>query len=437
MSIIRAVPKISQNFFRDIDFTDNRLLVELLEDSIIREIVAYRLRLADKTLCEKFDKTFIPKFISEDLMADFKEWIYVRVNKLNNFEINKFLSLSLEQFNTHKPENRKAELEWLYHFLYFYPHLAEDQKLSKYDKDLLFHTYRSYERCFNSFKSVTKKALTDFKAGLIGGNATFQTIPPDAQKKEKILLRDYKIFIKHLAYNSPNKVDVVTFKYYIDEDIDYLKKEILDNLIRISKEEKVEYLSRLKYEIESFQKNVWASQDDIKPWLDKYEIKIEDVITSKDFENDLYLLLCNEPTAQYEAAVDNCNKENEKAIAIFYNYYYGQALRQVIGYIEEHEAKINPSAKPNTSDYKSKTKLTVPQLAYLLRVLNNNTILDIANKTEFFKFIAEHCQTVGSDKISWQSLKNKFDTPDIKAVEFWDEKFLHLRQSTQSDMEKL
>jgi len=416
---------------------DERLLVELLEKRLIQEVIEYRHTLDECWETEKFDKTFIPKFISETLMAEFKEWIYSRVNKLNNFEINKFLSLSIEQFNTHKPENRRAVLEKLYHELYWFPNVMKDKKLSQYDKSFLYHALRVYERFFNSYKTVTEKALIDFKAGIIGSSSAFQSVPPAEQQKEKVNFRDFKNFLKHLEYNYPYKIDVITFKYFMRDDIDYLKKEILENFININTEEKIAYLDRIKYEIETYQKHVWATYENIKVWLDKYEITEDEIFSHQKFSNELYRLLSDEPPTFKETFEPDYNKDTEQIQSVFYNYYYGQALKQILDYIAVHEAKINPLRQSKQPQYKIKTKLTVPQLAYLFRALNDNKLIDVTNKTELFKFIAEAFQTKGSDDLSWNNIKNKFDTPEFKAVEFWDEKFLHLRQSTLKDKENI
>jgi len=419
------------------EFTNDRFLVELLEYRLIQETVKYRHTLDECWETEKYDKSYFSKFISETLMAEFKEWIYSRVNKLNNFEINKFLSLSIEQFNTHKPDNRKKALEEMYHLVYWYPNAVPDKKLSPYDKNFLYAAIRAYERFYSTFQNVAEKTLIDFKAGLIGANTTFQSVSPSEQTKEKISFRDFKNFLKHLEYNYPYKIDVMTFKYFMRDVIDYLKKEILENFINITTEEKIAYLDRIRYEIETYKKNVWATYDDIKIWLEKYNITEEEIFSHQKFSNELYRLLSEEPPTFKETFEPDFNKDTEQVQSSFYNYYYGQALIQILDYITEHEAKINPLNQTKQPQYKMKTKLTVPQLSYLFRALNDNKLIDITNKTDLFKFIADSFQTKASDDISWQSVKNKFDTPEFKAVEFWDEKFLHLRQSTIKDKENI
>jgi len=409
---------------------EDKYLVELLEQRLVQEVVNYRHTLDENWETEKYDKSYFPIFFSETLMAEFKEWIYSKVNKLNNFEINKFLSLSLEQFKTHKPDYRKQEIEKMYHLIFWYPNVMPDNKLSLYDKNFLSSALRSYDRYFNTYLSITEKMLIDFKAGLIGSNATFQSVPPSEQTKEKIAFRDFKVFLKHLEFNYPYKIDVITFKYFLRDDIEYLKKEILENFLNINHEEKIAYINRIKYEIESLQKNVWANYNDIEKWFNKYEISEEEIFTHQNFSNELYRLLSIEPPTFRETFEPDYNIDTEDVQKSFYNYYYGQSINTILDFISEHEIKLNPSAQTNLSKQKIKTNLSVPQLACLFRALLDNKIIDIPVKANLYRFISESFESKGTLEISTKKIKNLFEDPDLKEFEFWDEKFLKLKQYT-------
>lgn len=412
---------------------DDRLLVELLESRLAQEAAVYRKRIDQSKGAEKHDKTYFTKFVSETLISEFKKWIYLRVNKLNNFEINKFLTLSIDQFNSFKPESRKSKIEKLYIIELWHPETAPNNKLSKYEKSFLQTAIRPYERFFSTFLSITEKALIDFKAGIIGVSTTFQSVPPSEQNKDKISFRDFKNFLSHLEYNYPYRVDVISFKYNIAEDVDYLKKEILNNFISISTEEKIAYLDRLKYELETFTAYANTKEEDIKVFLYKYNITEDEIFSHKKIDNDLYNILSNEPPSFSETSAPEYNQDTAVAQTTFYNYYYGCAINQILEYIAEHEAKVSAALNPVKPYAKIKTNLSVSQLAFMFRALFDNKIIPASNKTELFKTIAEVFQTKGKDDPSKNSIKNKFDTPDTNAVEFWDEKFLHLKQYTHKN----
>ena len=85
---------------------------------------------------------------------------------------------------------------------------------------------------------------------------------------------------------------------------------------------------------------------------------------------------------------------------------------------------------------KIKTKLSVPQLAYLFRCLvDEKGILNEKNKASLFRKISAGYISTRQDNISPGSISNKFSMPDPNAIDFWDEKFTHLKQLARNDAE--
>lgn len=83
---------------------------------------------------------------------------------------------------------------------------------------------------------------------------------------------------------------------------------------------------------------------------------------------------------------------------------------------------------------KLKSNLSVPQIAYLLRCFEKEKdIINIPNKSELFRKIASSISSANQDNISPDSLKNKFNMPDDKAIEYWIEKFTHFLQFAKKE----
>ena len=80
----------------------------------------------------------------------------------------------------------------------------------------------------------------------------------------------------------------------------------------------------------------------------------------------------------------------------------------------------------NDGGQKCPTNLTVAQLANLLRILNDDKILQIGNKTAFVKMIANNFLAKDGKPISWKSLKNHFEQPVARVQGFWRERFFRL-----------
>jgi hypothetical protein len=92
------------------------------------------------------------------------------------------------------------------------------------------------------------------------------------------------------------------------------------------------------------------------------------------------------------------------------------------------KSEINFYEKNITKDFtkimdgeikKLETNLSVPQLALLFRILKEINIIQNENITEMCKTIAGTYATLKKSEISAGSLKNHFDTPEEKALDFW------------------
>ncbi|MFN8257717.1 MAG: hypothetical protein U0W24_18625 [Bacteroidales bacterium] len=404
-------------------------LVEQLEQRFCWEVASYQHYTSDYMGAPKFDKNYFPKFISENLMLEFKQWIYDKVNKYNNFEINKYLTLSLGQFETNKPEARKEFLLRMYYIAYWHPNTVPKEEIEDHYSNFFLYAFRSYNRYFETFKSITEKTLTDFKAGLLGNTGTFQTTPIE-QQKVKVQYRDYKHFLKHLEYNYPYETTTMHYIYQLKDDIKHLKKEILDNLINLTQEEKIPYLNRLKVELEPNTENIFAKKEDLLNWTEKYQISLEQIFAHQDTNNELYKILISQPPSFKDTFEDGFNKDTEQIQRDFYNYFYGSELNNALEFIDE---QINLMKPGTTESSKMKTNLSVPELAFLFQQLSElkPEIFDVKSKAELHRFISNSFTTKGSDEISTNKLKILFGEPDAKAASFWTKHFSTLLSKSQ------
>lgn len=83
---------------------------------------------------------------------------------------------------------------------------------------------------------------------------------------------------------------------------------------------------------------------------------------------------------------------------------------------------------PSKSNAKLKTNLTVPQIAYLFKLLYElkPDIFDVKSKAELQRFISANFSTKGTtdQDISTEKLKQLFSDPDADAAVFWRKHFL-------------
>ena len=161
------------------------LLVEELEKRVAIEAVEYRKNCDDYWETYTFDPTYFDTFISGNLYNVFLNAIYERIKPLNDFEINKYLTLSVNQFKTHTPEKRAEAFKRIYHDTYWHPNYMEYNP-NQYENKYPVHVWKHYANHFHLFKEASENILQDFKKGLIGSSRKQEVIEkPKTKPKSK------------------------------------------------------------------------------------------------------------------------------------------------------------------------------------------------------------------------------------------------------------
>ena len=166
---------------------------------------------------------------------------------------------------------------------------------------------------------------------------------------------------------------------------------------------------------------------------DETEQAIEDLKAKGHSEDDLIMLGYIRKSKAFNVATNDMdldftyiNKEKIFFPLEFFPIYQLQGLINAeLSKIKEKEELLNPDIKITP---KLKTDLSVPQLSLLFKMINDlkPTIFNTKSDAELFRFISANFQTKKSTEkgISTQKLRNEFNNPDLKAIEFW-EKHLH------------
>jgi len=209
---ISASQMINNQFQYD-NFKD-LLLVEELEKRVAIEAVEYKKNCDDYWETYTFDPTYFDTFISGNLYNVFLNAIYERIKPLNDFEINKYLTLSVNQFKTHTPTKRAETFKRIYQATYWYPNKME-YKENEHDDKYAMHVWKHYTNHFEVFKEATINALNDFKSGIISTTKTpakelkkdFFTLIPQNNKQDYILqlLEDLSITLNGTSILTPRK----------------------------------------------------------------------------------------------------------------------------------------------------------------------------------------------------------------------------------------
>jgi hypothetical protein len=125
--------------------------------------------------------------------------------------------------------------------------------------------------------------------------------------------------------------------------------------------------------------------------------------------------------------ITHINKEKLLFPFEFYSIYEIKSIIKTE--IAKHEIKPTEEDSNSVNNQRLNVNLSVPQLALLFKMINDlkPSVLNIKSEAELHRFISANFQTKQSNPekgISTQKLRNEFNNPDLKAIEFW-EKHLH------------
>jgi hypothetical protein len=87
--------------------------------------------------------------------------------------------------------------------------------------------------------------------------------------------------------------------------------------------------------------------------------------------------------------------------------------RSLLYFIEQLEENFS---SPEPDKAKLQVKLSVPEIALLFRLLDEEKLINYKSKTEIYRFVSSSFQTERQPTISEASLKNKFNSPDSSAI---------------------
>jgi len=96
----------------------------------------------------------------------------------------------------------------------------------------------------------------------------------------------------------------------------------------------------------------------------------------------------------------------------------------LIGSLETSPGPPPTSVIHNKTGNGIKSDLTVPQLAYFFRILAKTNIIEISARrnNDLINWITENFQSKNREIIKKTSLRNKYFTPDLQALDYWEQK---------------
>jgi hypothetical protein len=344
-------------------------IVEELENRLAIEAVEYKRKIDNLWETHKFDPTYFDSFISGPLLNEFSKSIYERIRPLNNQEINRYLNLSLQQFKTHTPPKRHKAFLLNYHNTYWFPNVME-YKENEYDAKYATHVWKHYNNHFQTFKDTFQKIYDDFKASLSG---TTETAKPSISDD------NFRIFINALEYNYPIENAPVSAYHQWKYNLSYLKKEVLNNLIHLDQDARKPYINRLKFELNEELQHSQTTREELDRLYDKYETNEEQLLRNRSFVNPLHIAIYDEPPKFEDTFEEGFNPDTENIQFTFYNFHYGEIIREAINFLNEQAFEYGFGTKEETTPPPIKTKPSALSFKYINHSTGSQNLTDLMN----------------------------------------------------------
>jgi len=344
-------------------------IVEELENRLAIEAVEYKRKIDNLWETHKFDPTYFDSFISGPLLNEFSKSIYERIRPLNNQEINRYLNLSLQQFKTHTPPKRHKAFLLNYHNTYWFPNVME-YKENEYDAKYATHVWKHYNNHFQTFKDTFQKIYDDFKASLSG---TTETAKPSISDD------NFRIFINALEYNYPIENAPVSAYHQWKYNLSYLKKEVLNNLIHLDQDARKPYINRLKFELNEILQHSQTTREELERLYDKYETSEEQLLRNRSFDNPLHIAIYDEPPKFEDTFEEGFNPDTENIQFTFYNFHYGEIIREAINFLNEQAFEYGFGTKEETTPTPIKTKPSALSFKYINHSTGSQNLTDLMN----------------------------------------------------------
>ncbi|WP_396601653.1 hypothetical protein [Algibacter sp. R77976] len=358
------------------DENEEVLLVEELEKRLAIEAVEYKTKCDELWETHKFDPTYFDTYISGDLYNVFLKSIYEKIKPLNDFEINKYLTLSVNQFKTHTPTKRADAFKKIYHDTYWHPNYIE-YKPDQYENKYAIHVWKHYANHFYLFKEATENVLQDFKNGLIGNKQKtnydkLETANTDGKKlnQKQVINTITKDIIEKI--NSINKYELILF----------LESE--KSGVKLSSEEIESQYSSYTDKINTYIKEIFLDGD--IPYLNRLLINVNEYVSKwrKINSNDDYYLDIVTRNEKYRDRAENIDVAYIIETKLLFLTEIKNNLEQQILKTEIKIPKTKPKLKHQSFTYK-KLRLESASLTDLRDSLKRNKLIAEDTSLSIFK----------------------------------------------------
>ena len=419
-----------------------KFLVEELESLFATEVVLYSEKLFSEWDTTIFDPLYYNRLLSGKVFWQFCKFIYKRVENLNKFEATRYFALSIAQFQSHTPESRLEAYSAKFHEANLLLN-KEATSITNLSVATIKQSWFFYRHNFALYKSTVEYAFEEYKTGVLSIQPSTNNSLNNTNKQ--IHRENFMELYTMLLSNDIYATSPLDYNTKIRICLNNSKSDIIENLLELSADDRKPYLNSLIFKMAEFKKTSYITFDDILNCLNKYNIKLPKNDYCLMYEkNQLHKILSCVPMQVNNKFSGSYSKKWYEIQSLYFRYYYGLYLNDIVTFIEIQMTELNPSLQspqppiqnPIPIPHKKlKVNITVPQLTFLFKMLNDlkPDIFDIASKKELSNFIADNFITKATEKegIKEGSVYNHLTDTDKSTAIFWSEKLSKMIQEAR------
>lgn len=251
-----------------------------------------------------------------------------------------------------------------------------------------------------------------------------------------------------LQFAYPFQYSLITYRSLLEEAWRDFELEVFSNLATLESTAHDGYLNFIRKGIEHNLADIQVSPQELYTWSNAYHRYREDI--SEEDMKTLAVVLDDVHPSQFDASPDYLHRERiiprqDTLPYRFYNYCFAYYATSVLRFVDEQLHKSLSSLPANsatsdTSQFKVKTNLTVPELTYLFRALADAEIIifEGREKSQLFNFISRNftSKNKGGDggDISPNTIRDFFYGPPEKAVKKCSSLFTLMKSKASDEL---
>jgi hypothetical protein len=122
-----------------------------------------------------------------------------------------------------------------------------------------------------------------------------------------------------------------------------------------------------------------TTREELDRLYDKYETSEEQLLRNRSFDNPLHIAIYDEPPKFEDTFEEGFNPDTENIQFTFYNFHYGEIIREAIIFLNDQAFEYGFGTKEETTPPPIKTKPSALSFKYINHSTGSQNLTDLMN----------------------------------------------------------